>query len=61
MSRPFISIIVPVLNESALIRAFLECLRAVAPSGWRFATGFGGASGGSFSELRFRVKAIVWE
>lgn len=32
MSRPFISIIVPVLNESALIRAFLECLRAVAPS-----------------------------
>ena len=32
MNRPFVSIIVPVLNESALIRAFLEQLRAVAPS-----------------------------
>ena len=32
MRRPFVSIIVPVLNESALIRAFLEQLRAVAPS-----------------------------
>ena len=31
MSRPFVSIIVPVLNESALIRAFLEHLHAVAP------------------------------
>jgi rSAM/selenodomain-associated transferase 2 len=32
MSRPFVSIIVPVLNESVLIRAFLEHVRAVAPS-----------------------------
>lgn len=32
MSRPFVSIIVPVLNESALIRAFLEQLHGVAPS-----------------------------
>ena len=32
MSVPLVSIIVPVLNESALIRAFLEQLRAVAPS-----------------------------
>ena len=32
MKRPFVSIIVPVLNESALIRALLEQLRAVAPS-----------------------------
>lgn len=32
MSEPLISIIVPVLNESALIRAFLEQLRAVAVS-----------------------------
>jgi rSAM/selenodomain-associated transferase 2 len=31
MNRPFVSIIVPVLNEAALIRAFLERLRAVAP------------------------------
>ncbi|MEY2489795.1 MAG: hypothetical protein QOC70_1737 [Verrucomicrobiota bacterium] len=31
MSRPFVSIIVPVLNESALIRVFLEHLRAAAP------------------------------
>ena len=29
--------------------------------GWRFGTGFGSVSGGSFSELRFRVKAIVWK
>lgn len=29
--------------------------------GWRFGTGWGGASGGSFSELRFRAKAIVWK
>lgn len=29
--------------------------------GWRFGSGFGGASGGSFSELRFRAKAIVWK
>ena len=28
--------------------------------GWRFGSGFGGVSGGSFSELRFRAKAIVW-
>jgi hypothetical protein len=27
--------------------------------GWRFGTMFG-ASGGSFSELRFRAKALVW-
>ena len=32
MSVPFVSIIVPVLNESVLIRAFLEHVRAVAPS-----------------------------
>jgi rSAM/selenodomain-associated transferase 2 len=32
MNRPLISIVVPVLNESALIRAFLKQLRAVAPS-----------------------------
>ena len=32
MNRPLLSIIVPVLNESALIRAFLEQVRAVAPS-----------------------------
>lgn len=32
MTRPLLSIIVPVLNEAALIRAFLEPLRAVAPS-----------------------------
>lgn len=32
MSGPLASIIVPVLNESALIRAFLEQLRAVAPN-----------------------------
>jgi rSAM/selenodomain-associated transferase 2 len=32
MGRPFLSIIVPVLNESVLIRAFLEHVRAVAPS-----------------------------
>jgi rSAM/selenodomain-associated transferase 2 len=31
-SRPLLSIIVPVLNESALIRAFLERVRAVAQS-----------------------------
>ena len=31
MSRPSVSIIVPVLNESALIRGFLEQLRAGAP------------------------------
>jgi rSAM/selenodomain-associated transferase 2 len=31
MNRLSVSIIVPVLNESALIRAFLEQLRAVAP------------------------------
>ncbi len=29
--------------------------------GWPFGTVFGRASGGSFSELRFRVKAIVWK
>ena len=29
--------------------------------GWRFGTGFRSVSGGSFSELRFRVKAIVWK
>lgn len=29
--------------------------------GWRFGSGFGGVSGGSFSELRFRAKAIVWK
>ncbi len=28
--------------------------------GWKFGTGFGGTLGGSFTELRFRVKAIVW-
>jgi rSAM/selenodomain-associated transferase 2 len=32
MSGPFVSIIVPVLNESDLIRKFLAQLRAVAPS-----------------------------
>jgi len=31
MSRLFVSIIVPVLNEAALIRPFLEHVRAVAP------------------------------
>ena len=31
MRRPFISIIVPALNEAELIRAFLQHLRAVAP------------------------------
>jgi rSAM/selenodomain-associated transferase 2 len=31
MNTPFVSIIVPVLNEAALIRGFLEQLRAVAP------------------------------
>lgn len=29
--------------------------------GWKFGTGWGGASGGSFSELRFRAKAIAWK
>ena len=29
--------------------------------GWSFGSGFGGVSGGSFSELRFRAKAIVWK
>jgi hypothetical protein len=29
--------------------------------GWRFGSGFGGWSGGSFKELRFRAKAIVWK
>lgn len=29
--------------------------------GWKFGSGFGGLSGGSFSELRFRAKAIVWK
>ena len=29
--------------------------------GWHFGSGFGGAVGGSFSELRFRAKAIVWK
>ncbi len=28
--------------------------------GWQFGTGFGGVSGGSFSELRFRAKAIIF-
>jgi hypothetical protein len=28
---------------------------------WQFGSGFGSVSGGSFSELRFRAKAIVWE
>ena len=32
MNRPFVSIIVPVLNESVLIRAFLKHVRGVAPS-----------------------------
>lgn len=32
ITRPWISIIVPVLNESALIRTFLQQLRAAAPS-----------------------------
>lgn len=32
MNRPFISIVVPVLNESALIRGFLQHLRAAIPS-----------------------------
>ena len=32
IGRPVLSITVPVLNESALIQAFLEQLRAVAPS-----------------------------
>jgi len=32
-NRPFVSIIVPVLNESALIRGFLQHLRVTAPSG----------------------------
>lgn len=32
MSRPIVSIIVPVLNESALIREFLAQLRARVPS-----------------------------
>jgi len=31
------------------------------PGGWPFCTVFERASGGSFSELRFRVKAIVWK
>jgi hypothetical protein len=29
--------------------------------GWKFGSGWGGVSGGSFSELRFRAKAIVWK
>ena len=29
--------------------------------GWKFGSGFGGLSGGSFSELRFRAKALVWK
>jgi hypothetical protein len=29
--------------------------------GWKFGSGFGGMSGGSFSELRFRAKAIAWK
>jgi hypothetical protein len=29
--------------------------------GWHFGSGFGGFAGGSFSELRFRAKAIVWK
>lgn len=29
--------------------------------GWKFGSGFGGVSGGSFSELRFRAKAVVWK
>ncbi len=29
--------------------------------GWQFGSGFGGVSGGSFSELRFRAEAIVWK
>lgn len=29
--------------------------------GWKFGSGYGGVSGGSFSELRFRAKAIVWK
>jgi hypothetical protein len=29
--------------------------------GWKFGSGFGGVSGGSFSELRFRAKAIKWK
>jgi hypothetical protein len=29
--------------------------------GWHFGSGWGGASGGSFSEIRFRAKAIVWK
>ena len=32
MNRPFVSIVVPVLNESALIRGFLRHLRATVPS-----------------------------
>ena len=31
MSGPIVSIIVPVLNESGLIRSFLERLRSLAP------------------------------
>jgi hypothetical protein len=29
--------------------------------GWKFGSGWGGVSGESFSELRFRAKAIVWK
>ena len=32
MNRPFVSIVVPVLNEAAVIRGFLQHLRATVPS-----------------------------
>lgn len=28
---------------------------------WRFGPGFGGTSGGSSSEIRFRAKTIAWK
>src|ERR1017187_6135996 len=47
MNRPFVSIVVPVLNESALIRGFLQHLRGTIPSAEIIVVDGGSADGTS--------------
>jgi rSAM/selenodomain-associated transferase 2 len=47
MNRPFVSIVVPVLNESALIREFLQHLRGTIPSAEIIVVDGGSADGTS--------------
>ena len=71
-----IGIITPPTGEYETEAAAVKAMRGIAAKygadaiyiesqsevgGWRFGTGWGGASGGSFSEIRFRAKAIVWK